>query len=461
MGAKITKINVTSKKISARGGLPLILRYIERIKLYGLISNTLVSLLVTSSKGLQLTDFFKQMIAFFIDGTSMAMTYFDQLKKDEGYAAILETTTTQLASSHQIKRFFRKLIIVNNLIFNKILHELFVWRLKIECPKIIVLGIDTMVLNNDDANKREGCEPTYKNVKGYQPLHISWGSFLIDVLFRKGSAHSNHGNDYIERVTSIVNLIRKRYSLDVPIILCGDSGFADQKAYEAFESDLKIHFITTGKMYQDIKDYLSDISLDTFNKFKKNKTHWSYVEFGNKLKSWEKHRRCIYTKIDTDENGQYIIDFNRPDNLIYTNIGNCTEADNKLKAADGSSYFNAESIISLSHQRGADELIHRSLKELATKEQLPFKGFNMNRAYYFILVITHFILEAYKRDVTLDVVSINSYPNTFRRKLIDFAVQVTKGARNIILNVHKHVYKTLNINILWEKCQSPPIIQYM
>jgi hypothetical protein len=137
------------------------------------------------------------------------------------------------------------------------LHELFVWRLCISKPKIILLGIDTMVMDNNYSKKREGNEVTYKKKKGFQPLHICWGRLLIDVMFRKGSAHSNHGTDYTDRVGAIVGLIRKRYSKDTPIILRADSGFADQKAYTYFEEELGIHYITTGKLYDDIKGYNS------------------------------------------------------------------------------------------------------------------------------------------------------------------------------------------------------------
>ena len=58
-----------------------------------------------------------------------------------------------------------------------------------------------MILDNDNAQNREGCEPTYKK-KGFQPLHLTWGSYLIDALFRSGSKHSNHGKDYIKAVES-------------------------------------------------------------------------------------------------------------------------------------------------------------------------------------------------------------------------------------------------------------------
>jgi hypothetical protein len=461
MGTKITKISTTNDKISARGGLALFLRYVEKTSFNTLFSHVLSPLITKSGKGLLLNQFLKQMIAFCIDGTNMAISYFDQLKKDEGYAALLENSGDQMASSHQIKRFFLKIsMIFNNNVFNKILHELFIWRLKISGVKIIILGIDTMVLDNDDAKKREGNEPTYKKKKGFQPLHICWGPFLIDVLFRKGSAHSNHGTDYTDRITDVVGLIRERYSKEVPIILCADSGFADQKAYDIFEEQLGIHYITTSKIFPDVRNHVKDIPVANYGELKKGKVMWKLVEFGSKLKSWSKFRRCIFTRLHRDQDGQYVMDFSKPDNVIYTNIGNCKQADDKLRAAGGNKYFDAATIVQESHQRGADELIHRSIKELATKEQLPFKSFGMNRAYYFILVISHFLFEAYKQDVTAEVLPITAYPNTFRRKLIDFAVKITTGARAITLKVTKTVHQSINIDKLWKLCQSPPQIQF-
>jgi len=461
MNSNITKIGVTNDKITARGGLPLFLRYIERIDLYMLISHKLLPSVVIHGKGLKLQQFLKQIFAFFIDGTNMSISGFDSRKTDEGYAALLENKTNELASSHQIKRFFSKLSIIPNTIYCRILHELFVWRLNIEKPTIIELGIDTMVMDNDTSDKREGNEPTYKQVKGFQPLHISWGAFLIDVLFRKGSAHSNHGTDYTDRVRDIVKLIRKRYSKNVPIVLFADSGFADQKAYAIFEEELKIHYVTTSKIYPDVKEYAQELPNEVFEKYGKNKAIWNFVEFGNKLKSWNKFRRCILTKLHRDENGQYIMGFEKPDTLIYTNIGINKEIDDKLRAAGGEQYFKTETIIQKSHERGAYELIHRSLKELATKEQLPFKLFGMNRSYYFLLVITHFIFETYKRDITPDVIPITVYPNTFRRKLIDFAAKLTVHARNITLCVTKTVFETIKIIDLWQRCQAPPKIQFV
>ncbi len=47
------------------------------------------------------------------------------------------------------------------------MKQLFIGRLKIEGPDKIELTIDLMILAIDEAVKRHGVEPTYKNVKGF------------------------------------------------------------------------------------------------------------------------------------------------------------------------------------------------------------------------------------------------------------------------------------------------------
>ncbi|HZJ80541.1 MAG TPA: hypothetical protein VFC69_08205, partial [Dysgonamonadaceae bacterium] len=66
----------------------------------------------------------------------------------------------------------------------------------------------------------------------------------------------------------------------------------------------------------------------------------------------------------------------------------------------------------------------------------------------------------YKRDVTVDVIPISVYPNTFRRRLVDFAAMITSGGRSITLNVTREIYETFKLESLWRQCQSPPIIQF-
>jgi len=456
--AKINKIEITNDKISGRGGLAFFLRYVEQIGFYELSEKVLGHIQI-SSKGLLLYQFIKQMLAYFIDGTYMSIESFNVRKKDSGYCALLENKEEEMSSSHQIKRFFRKLMNnkIGNTIFRKILYKLFLWRLQIEKPIVIILGVDTMVMDNNDAEKREGVEPTYKKKKGYQPLHISWGTYLVDIVFRSGSCHSNHGTDFIDSVEAITKLIRKHYKSDIPIIAVCDSGFLDNKAFTYFEKTLKIGYVVTGKMYEGIKNYLAKISASEYKKLTGGSI-WNYIEFGNKLQSWKKFRRAIYTTLETEENGQIILEFARPDTILYTNLGQDAEFTKELIKVGREDLLTAESIISLAHQRGKDELIHRSIKELATKEQLPFQHMEMNRAYYYLLAISHFLFESYKRDVTCQVLPINSYPNTFRRQLIDFAVKIVSHGGEIILKVTNEVKERLNIYKLWEQCHNQQVI---
>jgi hypothetical protein len=195
----------------------------------------------------------------------------------------------------------------------------------------------------------------------------------------------------------------------------------------------------------------------SFNRYEHN-GYWKYVEFGLKYKSWDKFRRCVFTSLVAENTGQTRLDFIRLNSIIITNIGMDEKLTQKLVDAGIGHFTDIENIIKLSHQRGRDELVHRSLKELTTKEQLPFKRMKMNQAYYYLQVITHIMFEAYKRDITEDIIPVTSYPNTFRRILIDFAVKFVRHSGQLTMKVREYMMNRLKLDVLWERCQSPPTI---
>ena len=86
---KITKLEITPDTLTSRGGLLLFWRYISNIGILTLFEK-FFSGLRKSKKGAGIVGLFKQLLCFFYDGTSRHLTYFDQLKDDEGYAGILE-----------------------------------------------------------------------------------------------------------------------------------------------------------------------------------------------------------------------------------------------------------------------------------------------------------------------------------------------------------------------------------
>jgi hypothetical protein len=176
----------------------------------------------------------------------------------------------------------------------------------------------------------------------------------------------------------------------------------------------------------------------------------------NRLKSWDQYRRCIYTTLNTDEKGQLIFDFARPDTIIYTNIGIDKKMTKELVRAGGRQYLATDKIIQLNHQRGRSELNHRSQKEFACKEQFPFERFGMNQAYYYFLMISHFLYEAYKCDVTQNVIPANCYPTTFRRTMIDFAAKIISRGGQYILKVSTELFESLNLREIWRRTTSPP-----
>jgi len=48
----------------------------------------------------------KQLLCYFVDGTSRHLFHFDSLKEDVGYVGAIESDTCNLVSSHGIKRLF-------------------------------------------------------------------------------------------------------------------------------------------------------------------------------------------------------------------------------------------------------------------------------------------------------------------------------------------------------------------
>jgi len=143
-----------------------------------------------SAKGQVVGEVFKQLFCSFVDGTSRHLVQFDALKEDTAYAGTIESPPEGMVSSHAIKCFFSAFSWYRIWLFRPLLQALFLWRLRIEQPKVVVLGVDTMVMDNDEALKRHGVQPTYKRVKGFQPLQMSWGRYVVDAVFRGGRKHS-------------------------------------------------------------------------------------------------------------------------------------------------------------------------------------------------------------------------------------------------------------------------------
>ena len=440
---KIDSIQITSDNITNRAGLAFFVNYLFGIGIYPYLEKWFGTM-KKNGKGFTIVEIFKQIFCFFAEGTSSHIAWFNQLKKDPGYAAITESAPENLCSTDQIKRFFRKFSFVRVYIFRWLLHMLFIWRLKLQRPMRVIIGIDTMVMDNNDAEKREGCEPTYKKKKGFQPLHFIWDRKIIDVVFRGGSKHSNHGRTVQQAIAHLVKKIRAQYDEDVPIVFVFDSGFFDQKIYDHIES-LEAFYIGTGKTYQFVKDKLLSLSDDEFDTYIKKKQIWKYHEFRYKCGNWKKDRRAIYTVPVCEIGGQMLLSFGPQERVIITNI-------------EKGDFSSPEAIIDDHHGRGNDELVQRKIKEFAG-EKLPFKRFTCNAAYYNLMLVSFFLFHCFIEDVAAKVIpdlKVNCYMTTARRAILDFAGKIIKTSGKIILKVTNWTYSTFNLQKAWELCKDPP-----
>lgn len=458
-GRSIDRIEETNDVLSGRGGLALFVKYLSGVDVYRPFLRGF-SRIRKSRKGVALDNLLKQVFCFFADGSSRHLTYFDQLKEDEGYAAVIENGKEEMVSSHQVKRFFQAFPMTCGRIFRSILKKLFIWRLRIEQPEIIELTIDGMVMDNNEAKKRHGAQPTYKKVLGFCPLQIIWNGRIVDAIFRGGKKHGNHGRTVANMVYDLVQLIRKQYRHDVTIMLRLDSAFFDIFNFLIFDH-LDIGFIATGKMDEEVKRFTRAYATQrperSWDSYANGHQAWHYFEWGYRCASWKRFYRAIYTRpiYDSRDGQQRLLDFARPDNVIITNIGINENVLRYCSEAERQRWLTVPAIIASHHLRGADELPHRGLKDFGF-EQLPFKRFAANTACYYLMVIAFFLFVCFQKDVLADVIPTTSYPSTVRRIAIDFAAKVVRTSRYVILKVPAAILKLLKLPLLWEKCLNPP-----
>jgi hypothetical protein len=163
-------------------------------------------------------------------------------------------------------------------------------------------------------------------------------------------------------------------------------------------------YVCTGKLYKDIQAHVRAAERKHWQRIQKGKHAWDYLEFV------------------------------RPEAVLYTNLGMGAAIDQQLKEAGYEHLLQTESIVALAHGRGADELVHRTLKNFAC-QTLPFKKFAHNAAFYYTMLTAFFLFECFKEDVCSEVVPIESYPTMLRRKVIDLAAKIVRTSGKIILKV--------------------------
>jgi hypothetical protein len=279
----------------------------------------------------------------------------------------------------------------------------------------------------------------------------------VDAVFRSGDKHSNHGHTVQRMIEHMVAKIRRQYNPDVPIIIRMDSGFFDQKIFKLCEK-LEIGYVSGGKLYKDIKALALEAESKTWVRYcSGKKDYWEYIEFGSKRGNWDRFRRAIYCRL-VNNGDQLYLPSCRPDTVIITNIGQGQHIDMLLKEIGADDYLKADGIVACYHERGSDELANRALKDFG-HEQLPFKRFNPNAAWYYSMLLGHFLMESFKEDVGAPVVAVGAYATTVRRRLIDIAGKIVSHSGKIALKITLSCFESLRMPELFERCRQAPAIQ--
>ena len=198
---------------------------------------------------------------------------------------------------------------------------------------------------------------------------------------------------------------------------------------------------------------------EAWTRYQDRRTVWEYVEFGDRRGKWNRFRRAIYCR-KASQDRQLLCDFARSQTVFYTNLGRGEKIDERLRAAGFAHLMEPERIIRDYHNRGRDELVHRALKDFAAQE-LPFKRFARNAAFYHTMLVAFFLYEAFKEDVCAPGLSPVAYPTTFRRKIIDIAAKIVRHAGRVILKVPEAVWKHLRFDELWKRSAQPPLFAWV
>ena len=79
-GNVIDRVEATSDTLTSRGGLTLFVRYLRNIAIYPVLERLFGSIR-KNAKGQPVSEIFKQLFCFLLDGTSRHLVHFDALKK--------------------------------------------------------------------------------------------------------------------------------------------------------------------------------------------------------------------------------------------------------------------------------------------------------------------------------------------------------------------------------------------
>lgn len=357
----------------------------------------------------------------------------DELTNDPIFTAVLDKKA--LASQPTISRFMNRLDEDTLNQFFALLRRFRKVVYSVKRPKMILLDLDSTLLDTYGNQEGEGFNYHYQN-HGYHPLVAYDGitGDLLKIQLRDGTDYSSTGVS--EFLQPLLDEFGEDYP-DIPLLLRADSGFTKPELYEQCETN-GISYVIRLKNNGVLLGLAASIEDELMEKTKNDKVSYAvaYGEFYYQASSWKYPRRVV-CKIEKPT-GQFIHMFT----FIVTNM----DAD-------------PEQLIRFYCKRGSME---NFIKE--SKNGFDFgavssssKIVNANRLQ--IHALAYNIFNWFKR-LALSASMRKHQIDTIRLKMLKIAAKVVRSARYITFKLcsscpyKKEFYETLeNIKLLAPKLE--------
>ena len=328
----------------------------------------------------------------------------DELTNDPVLTAILGKNV--LASQPTLSRFFNRMDDTTLRQFYNIMRKLRKIVYTIRRPKLLLLDLDSTLLDTFGKQEGEGFNFHYQN-HGYHPLVCYDGMTgdLLKIELRNGNVYSSTG--VVDFLQPLLEEFLTDYP-DIPLLLRGDSGFATPALYSQCETNGTSYVIRL-KENRILRNLASFIEEKLMEQTKPDQISYAvaYGEFEYQANTWEYPRRIV-CKVEKPTE-QLIHKFT----FIVTNMDS-----------------SAEELIRFYCKRG---LMENFIKE--SKNGFDFasmssssKVVNVNRLQ--VHALTYNIFNWFKRLV-LSSKMRKQQIDTIRLKLLKIAAKVVHSARYI------------------------------
>jgi hypothetical protein len=328
----------------------------------------------------------------------------DELTNEPVFTNILGKSS--LASQPTLSRFWNRMDETTLEQYDSITKSMRSSAYKINCPKQVLLDLDSTLLNTYGKQEGEGFNYHY-SAHGYHPLlcYDGLNGDLLKAELRNGTDYSSTG--VVDFMQPLLDEYQERYP-DIQLFLRGDSGFATPDLYKQCETNgvsYAIRLKVNNVLYSKSKHLEDEIAYATKNNMVDYVVR--YDEFLYQASSWDYPRRVI-VKVEKPYNqltNQY--------SFIVTNMD--------LSPEDIIRYYRnrgtMENFIKES-KSGFDFVSTSSRSKLVNANRLQLHVLAYNLFNYF----KRLVLPKSMRKMQID---------TIRLKLLKVASKIVKSARYI------------------------------